>query len=1301
MLFSSLFSHFTTFRKPRSRRHGCPRIYSTASAEVLEHRQLLTAQITAIGDLNTAQEDAGSDPQQLTQMGTTLYFVAGDKTHGRELWKKEGTNPAVLVKDIRPGTESSGVNYLTAVGNTLFFQADDGPHGPELWKSDGTAAGTVWVKDIVDPAHPTTTNLALGPKELHAVDGKLFFQAYPEFGNPNPTLMVSDGTAAGTRMVTDTFLNTPMHYDISASAFGTKFLFDAYGLYITDGTSAGTQYLVGEYGNVPQEITTVGNIAFFGLSGELWKTDGTVAGTVQVKDINPGANASNPHNLINVNGMLYFSADNGTNGSELWKSDGTAVGTVMVKDIASGTASSFDGSGPYAALAVVGTSLYFSANDRVNGDELWKSDGTTAGTVRVGHSGTSANFTPRNLTNVGGTLYFTAQTDETGMEIWKSDGTAAGTNVYRDVISGAASSNTSKLKNLNGVLYYTVNDGVKGTELWRHDVVANTAVIDDVNRGTRSSNAHDFVTAGNYVYFVTTVRRADSTIEREELWRCALNGTGRTLLRTVQPDLLGNSWGFQSLTNFQGNLYFTAFESNIGTELWKSDGTVAGTVRLKDINTGGVNGVESWPSSLTVAGNTLFFSALDANGRELWKTDGTAAGTVMVKDIAAGAAETIQRDAPFTVIGSTIYFIANDGTTGFELWKSDGTAAGTTLVKDINPGAANAVPHAPSAGFPVQFVSIGNLIYFSADDGIHGFELWQSDGTTAGTSMVADLQAGAAHSFITSLTNANGKLYFEYGVIAPSGAPFGRFLACRPTPTSPITSVNQNDDGGFRNGTVQPLTALGSDVYFTRPDTELGTELWKSDGTAAGTVMVKDIFQYAKSTYNTQTYSSDPQQIVATNGMVYFSAYTPANGRELWMSDGTATGTTLLADLTNDPGSSNPESLMASNGRVYLSAVTEATGREPFTVIDVFTPTAPTITAPVSVTPAQRPTITWTASTGAVSYDVFIKNNATGANPQVSVNVVGTTSYVPAADLGIGKFTVWVRAVSASGTKSNWSAQRDFTINTAATPSATMRNQQTSRPKVTWGDLAGAVKFDVWLDSTTAGQTSSVILHDIRGKSWQSTTDLALGSYRVWVRGLDASGLAAAWSPVVYFNVATSPTMTAPLSSTFERRPQFAWNAVPSATKYDIYIRNMDTETVAFSQANITATTWTPPSDLANGHYRWQVVAASPNARGLWSNLADFTIGGQPEILTPTGSTSNNKPTISWKAVGGAATYQVWVDRADTWVPAVINVSGVSGTSYTPTTSLAVGTYRVWVRAISASGQLSAWSDFQTFQITT
>ncbi|MFO0978627.1 MAG: ELWxxDGT repeat protein [Planctomycetaceae bacterium] len=1295
MRISSILELLTSGKKSRSRRKPTNRLPSAVAAEILEHRQLLTAQVTQIGDLNLGVEDGSSDPQQLTQMGTTLYFVAGDKTHGRELWKKEGANAAVLVKDIRPGIESSGVNYLTVVGNTLFFQADDGPRGPELWKSDGSAAGTVCVKDIVDPGNPNTTNLALGPKELHNVNGKLFFQAYPEFGNPNPTLMVSDGTAAGTRMVTDTFLNTPMHYDISAEPFGTKFLFDAGALYITDGTSAGTTQLVA---GSPTQITVVGSTAYFvhdnAVAGdtELWKTDGTVAGTVLVKDIYPGGTGSFPTSLYNMNGTLYFSAAEPTSGVQLWKSDGTAAGTVLVKAIFPG-ATNNSSPGNFAA---VGNTLFFTANDGVNGHDIWKSDGTTAGTVRVGHSVTSSNFLPGNLTNVGGALYFTANTNETGLELWKSDGTPAGTSVYRDINPGTAWSNVANLSNINGVLYYTATDGVKGNELWRHDVTTNTAVIEDIYRGTRSSNAHNFVTAGNNVYFVTT-HMLNGAIEREELWKCALNGTGKTLLRTVQPALLGNLWGFQSLTSFKGDLYFSAFESTIGTELWKSDGTVAGTVRLKDINPNG----ESWPSSLTVAGDTLYFSAFDGNGAELWKTDGTTAGTVMVRDIAPGNANAIDMTAPapkFTAIGSTLYFVANDGVNGFELWKTDGTTAGTSMVKDVNPGTASAMPHALGQGFPVQMISIGNLVYFVADDGTNGFELWQSDGTAAGTSIVADLQAGSASSYIQSLTNANGKLYFEYGAI-PHGSPLGRVLACRTTATSPLTTIPLLDQGHFRNGTSESLTALGSDVYFTDYDSELGTELWKSDGTVAGTVMVKDIFAYPKSTLNAQTYSSDPKQIVATNGMVYFSAYTPANGRELWMSDGTAAGTTLLADLTGDPGSSSPDSLMAFSGRVYMSAVTEATGREPITVIDVFTPAAPSVLTPSGTTQAQRPSFTWTASAGAISYDIFIKNNATGANPQVSINVPGT-SWLPTADLGIGKFTVWVRAVSASGTKSVWSAQKDFTVNTPASPATMMRNQSTSRPKVNWNDVTGAVKYDVWLDSTTAGQVGTVILHDVRGKSWQSATDLALGSYRVWVRGLDASGLAAAWSPVVFFNVGTSPVMTAPLSSTFEHRPQFTWNAVPSATKYDIYIRNMDTETVAFSQANIAATNWTPPSDLPDGHYRWQVVAASANARGLWSNLVDFTIGGQPEILTPTGSTTNTKPPITWKAVSGAATYQVWVDRADTWVQGVINVSGITGTSFTPTNALAAGTYRVWVRAISSTGAFSAWSDFQTFQIT-
>ena len=100
---------------------------------------------------------------------------------------------------------------------------------------------------------------------------------------------------------------------------------------------------------------------------ELWKTDGTAGGTVLVKDINPGAAGSNIKNLVNVNGTLYFSANDGTHGNELWKSDGTAAGTVLVEDI---NQRSVD-SNP-ANFTVLGNSLLFTADDGFHGTELWK-----------------------------------------------------------------------------------------------------------------------------------------------------------------------------------------------------------------------------------------------------------------------------------------------------------------------------------------------------------------------------------------------------------------------------------------------------------------------------------------------------------------------------------------------------------------------------------------------------------------------------------------------------------------------------------------------------------------------------------------------------------------------------------------------------------------------------------------------------------------------------------------------------------------------------------------------------------------
>ncbi|WP_036842327.1 ELWxxDGT repeat protein, partial [Planktothrix agardhii] len=231
----------------------------------------------------------------------------------------------------------------------------------------------------------------------------------------------------------------------------------------------------GENYSYPSQLTNVNGTLYFnaddGTNGrELWKSDGTAAGTVLLKDITPGANDSFPARLTNVNSILYFTAFDFTNGDELWKSDGTAIGTVLVKDINPGATGSFGSFAnqlvPYgSSLTNVDGTLYFQAIDPTKGNELWKSDGTAVGTVLVKDLNPGASSSnPIYLTNVNGTLYFNANDEGTtnGSELWKSDGTAAGTVLVKDINPGASHSNPSELTNVNGTLYFNPNDGTNG-----------------------------------------------------------------------------------------------------------------------------------------------------------------------------------------------------------------------------------------------------------------------------------------------------------------------------------------------------------------------------------------------------------------------------------------------------------------------------------------------------------------------------------------------------------------------------------------------------------------------------------------------------------------------------------------------------------------------------------------------------------------------------------------------------------------------------------------------------------------------
>ena len=180
--------------------------------------------------------------------------------------------------------------------------------------------------------------------------------------------------------------------------------------------------------------------------------------------------------------------------------------------------------------------------------------------------------------------------------------------------------------------------------------------------------------------------------------------------------------------------------------LWKTNGTAAGTQPvLTSFNTG------AFPADLVVFKGALFFMG-DTNrspvGRGLWRSNGTAAGTELVGLIGTPAGSS----SWLTVAGNRLFFSAGDGVHGTELWVSDGTDLGTSLVRDIAPGAASSQP--------AWIAAAGSQIFFAANDGTSGSELWKSDGTEAGTRRVQDIAPGAGSSNPEELTISGGHLYF-------------------------------------------------------------------------------------------------------------------------------------------------------------------------------------------------------------------------------------------------------------------------------------------------------------------------------------------------------------------------------------------------------------------------------------------------------------------------------------------------------------------------------------------------------------
>lgn len=421
--------------------------------------------------------------------------------------------------------------------------------------------------------------------------------------------------------------------------------------------------------------------AVSGQGAELFISDSTQAGTVLVKNINPNSfGASSPGNFTQLNSSsVIFTANDGTTGRELWITDGTNAGTTLVKDIYSGS-----NNGPYEHFTKMGNDVYFMTDDGINGNELWKSDGTNAGTQLVKNINPSGNgmqmpvlLYSKYTAVITNTLFFVASNGTSGFELYKTDGTNAGTTLVKDLNPGSSSSNPSNFIVLNNTLYFTCTTANDGNELWKTDGTAlGTVLVKDFSPLVgASSNPNYLVSLNNKLYF--------SALVSYQTTLCESDGTAIGT-NTVFASPSFNS-EFCRLTKVDSAIYF--FDRSTGStpdySLYKFYLPTHSTALIKSGLYGGTSGPVYQPTKEKAVGlNGMLYFTFDnvTNGDELWQSDGTAGGTKMITDIGIGSLTSwIENLIPVSNgINSRLYFISTKKT-GLLYIKADAVA---TLINE-------------------------------------------------------------------------------------------------------------------------------------------------------------------------------------------------------------------------------------------------------------------------------------------------------------------------------------------------------------------------------------------------------------------------------------------------------------------------------------------------------------------------------------------------------------------------------------------------------------------------------------------
>lgn len=434
----------------------------------------------------------------------------------------------------------------------------------------------------------------------------------------------------------------------------------------------------------------------------------------------------------------------------------------------------------------------------------------------------------------------------------------------------------------------------------------------------------------------------------------------------------------RDFVEYNGEIYFRA-TNQYQEELYKSNGSVGNIQMVKNIN----GGASSVPKPLFVFNNLLFFKATTtAEGEELWVTDGTELGTIMLKDIQPGNASSQVFETPrplhqYFIKNGELYFTARDQPAAFSLWKTDGTPigtvkvfdpvgfvfgdnfiefngkwyftgknidgmnpelyvtdgteAGTNLFAEINPSTSNTLA---AGSNPRHFQVYDGYLYFAADNGTIGEELYRTDGTTV--ELVADIFPNNLNPAFGKSSSPNGfyiynnDLYFSANVYDVGlNQILGRELF-RYNTTEGIVFIKDIFPGNL-NGSLSYVRnyffELNNELHFAACDGSNGTsiyEIYKTDGTASGTVKAVDYSALGNTSFSSGLI--DNKQYAIINNRMYFNH----GSQQIWVTDGTNSETQQLTNtgMPNVPVSNLNFKPIVLNSSLYFGANTATGGVE-------------------------------------------------------------------------------------------------------------------------------------------------------------------------------------------------------------------------------------------------------------------------------------------------------------------------------------------------------------------------------------